>query len=458
MANELPGGNGLTDLNLIKHVDADVLGSPETLQQLQDQLAGLQATLGEAPPTPNNYIDAAVRGAIEGSQGVMVNPLTGEETAAPPSPSFGRSLLVGLQAGLEGSQANALTKYEARQKQAQAAAEQRDKLSAGIRMVLAQNPLALEQLGSNETGKRIIGMLAYGIDIPIDPTAKSRDADETLQKKQLMRFYLQAFDEAATPSAKALAFNSVRDIVDPDGELKLTPEDFRAKKPLSAADSARLYGDAGLAALNTYQLTGDYEGYINTISNLNMVNTDKRPASQRVKDELAGKIGFIMRDYTRANPGKELTIAEAIKQLGEEDQVRAATYLKNIDGDSADDVPFSVYVRTFGAAYDDVPLEVRESDPASAEKMARDIAAHRITAARAAKKADNRANRPTPADSAVAAPGKVPDAKSWRAKVIARATKDGINMQAANKILVSEAVAAGKVGEVPMTNRKAAGY
>jgi hypothetical protein len=444
---------GLGDLGLLKHVDADVLGSPNKVQDLQNQLIALQTSLGgpsEAPPSQINPVEAAIKGAIAGSRGTFVDPLTGEESAAPPSGGFGQGLLAGLDAGVQGAQADALNQYEAKQKAASDAADHREKISAGIRMVLAQNPLAFEALGATPEGQRLLGQLAYGVDIPVDPTAKAREADDTLSRKQRINYYIQVAKSATDPGKRAEALRAAQDLVDPNGELSVSAEDMVAGKVPSYSEMGKLYGDEGLRLLSDYNMDHDQQKFFTGISKLKAKTADSLPATVRIKLDLAQKLARIKREYSDANDGKEMLTAAAIKQLPEEDQLLAEQYLKQT-GDKTP--PFSRYVDILARAWDDQPLETRQDNPVQAEVDASNLAVHRINSA---NKIAARVAGTTPV--AKPEPGAKPMAiPAWQAAVVARARKDGSDIATANKAIVAEYIQQNKAGQIPPAARKKAG-
>jgi hypothetical protein len=176
-------------------------------------------------------------------------------------------------------------------------------------------------------------------------------------------------------------------------------------------------------------------------------------ATQRAKLELAQKIAQIKKDHRDVH-GEELTDLDAIKQLPDEDRIMAENAFRNIAGDK--DVPISRYVSELERAWDDIPQEIRDSDPTQASIDAQNLAWSRTRAAMKLRKKTAEADRRRPA--AVAPPSKtVLPADTWRKLVVARAKKERSSVSAANTALVAEYLSTGREADVPPLARKKAG-
>lgn len=455
-----PFDSGMTDLGLLSQVSSDVLGNPGSVQKLKEQLAGLQATLGQPPPAHHGMLSAAIEGAMAGSRSTYVDPLTGAEFSAPATGTV-PTILAGLQAGIKGREAETLARYDAEQKRAQAAQDHQEKLSAGIRMVLAQNPLAFEPLSKTEEGQRVLGMLAYGIDVPIDPAAKSAASEETLGKKMRMSYYVQTAKSSPDPAKRAEAFQALTDMLFPDGApggIDIKPEDMVQGKVPSWSDVGRLYGDTGLQALKQYNVDGDLPAFMSRLGTMKPQDATKMSQSMQLKIRLARSIAEVKQAYRDAN-GKDLMDLEALKQLPDEDRVLAENQFRNITG-GQNDIEFIRYISAYERAYDDQPLEVREVNPEQAASDAAMLALHRVQAARQMKKrvdaADQRANAATPPPPVVTKSPAM-SVSAWQQLAVARAKKDGTSVFEANKALVVEYDQTKKSAQVPALARSKAG-
>jgi hypothetical protein len=322
-------------------------------------------------------------------------------------------------------------------------------------MVLAQNPAAFEALGATDEGQRVLGMLAYGIDVPVDPTAKLRGAEETLANKQLMTYYLQIMRSATDPKLRAKAAQEIQSMLDPDNKLDISPEDWVRGAVPSFSEIAKSYGDSGVQALNKYSRDGDLDSFMASLSRLQIQEPAKMTATQRAKLELAQKIAQIKKDHREVN-GEELTDLDAIKQLPDEDRIMAENAFRNIAGDK--DVPISRYVSELERAWDDIPQEIRDSDPTQASIDAQNLAWSRTRAAMKLRKKTAEADRRN--KPAVVPPAADADASSWKKLVEKRAGPGATREQlmTANKELVADYIRIGKADRIPAVNRKAAGF
>ncbi len=445
----------LSDLGLVSPSLGDPLGSANAIQELQQHLSSVQAMLNEPPPGSNTFLSSAIQGALAGSQGVLEDPLTGMQTAAPSEGGFGAGFLTGIGSAIESKEKDALAQYLQRQRQAQSAQDQHEKLSSGVRTVLGQNPLAFEALGQTHEGQLLLGQLAYGMPIPIDPTAKSRGVEETLARKQLIAFYTQGMKSAVDPGTRAEFANKLQDIVDPDKKLSIDASGFVRGAVPTRAEAVKLYGDEGIRALEDYHRSGDLDALLTRLSSLDIKEPDKMPASMRADMELAGAIAQVIRDNREL--GVELTDDEAIKQLPEELRIRAQ---KKYGSKKPGEIGFDRMVLEIGKAFDDVPLDVRESDPAQAELEAFNRAFHRV---RAAQKMQARMQKTQPAAVAPVTPAggdikiKTLDPKKWGDMVRTRKKLQNLDAAAANRALVNEYLNNGKADQIPASARKAAG-
>ncbi len=450
---ENPFGPGMSDFGLVAQTNGDPLGSLSELNRLQSEMSSLQSVLQEPPPRANTALDAAIQGALAGMRGTLERPFTGEVAPGPEPTGFGAGLLTGLGAAVEGQQREALTEYMQRQRQAKDALDQREKISSGIRMVLAQNPMAFEALGSTDEGQRLLGMLAYGIDVPIDPTAKSRGAEETLARKQLMAFYNNVLRTATDPGVRAQAANSLQDMMDPDQRLSISPADMVRGSVPSYSEVNKLYGEPGVRALNEYRSSGDLDALMGTLSGLKQEDPDKMPPSQRAKIGLAQKIAQVKQDY-RSVHGEDLSDVDAIKQLPDEDRILAENMFRNIADEK--DVPLNRYVAELERAWDDQPIESRESDPAQAMVDAQNMAWHRINAARKMQQRVKKAeSKPKP--SAAPPSASMTPENQWRKMVVDRARSGGTSISESERGLVAEYLRTGREDQVPASARRRTG-
>jgi hypothetical protein len=456
--NDNPFGPGMSDFGLLSEVSGDVLGSPQKVAELQTQLSQLQSTLSQAPPRQNSMLEAGIRAALGAASApdIFVDPLTGEETAGPAKQGgFVQGLLSGAAGAIEGQQADALARYEQEQARAREVEAQRSQLAAGVRALLAQNPTALEALGSTEAGRRTIGMLAFGVDTPVDPMAKSRERDESILAKQRMDYYNDLLRQPLTPGKRSEVLNAMRDMVDPDGSLGFVADDIvtGAPKAIKLSEMARIYGDPGARAWTQLQTTGDYPAFLATLAGLRVMEKPKggeeaRPTRNTIMVDLAAKLGEIQQAAKQI--GDAIDMDAASKQLSEADQILYQKYLAPKEGPS-----LMEYFNAYSRAYDDVPAEIRQVDPQEAAAVARNLVRNRMREAGKARDVAARDTRkvvtPPPPDKSAL------NIDQWKALVRKRKAKDGSDAAAANKALVEEYIRLGKGGQIPALARQQAG-
>lgn len=342
-----------------------------------------------------------------------------------------------FKAGTNARMAPALQQYKTALENAQDIIDEGERRQKAFQNILASNPDALIPMvrEGNRDDMVQLGLAAFGIPVAIDPRAKSDMKLNDLYRKNRIAYHQRQFQAAIQIGNNELAAaesQALKDIMDPDGESSIDPEDFVNRNKAMTMDPAKVAAnyeeaDEALKATAKFQLDGDHTAYITTLGGLHARKKSDRAQTRLEKiGQLAIALGNHMRETGETDPAK------ALKGMDETFQLEWNAIMTS-PASRPDVLTRDDYLREERGAHDDALNYYRmlgyEPDESEVRALAAQYLRERLQRAERLAARAARSQRKI-VDEAQKAPENQPklkpmSLKDWEAKVIERAAKSG---------------------------------